>query len=189
MQARLLVRVALMTCSALASVPSWALFKCVVDGKTEYQERPCAGGATQSRLREVAPSSAAPSSVEVPAQLQGAINAGIVGSYPVRGMNQSQLQSALGSPSRVNVSDYASGFQEQRIYERPNGTFYVYTRNGIVESSQFTEAIRPQVVQSARSCPSAFDIKNAEVSANSIALSDAQRKEKLEIVQRMRECR
>ncbi|MBB3642590.1 hypothetical protein [Variovorax atrisoli] len=188
MQARLLVRVALMTCSALVSVPSWALFKCVVDGKTEYQERPCAGGATQSRLREVAPASA-PGAVDVPAELQSAINAGIVGSYPVRGMNQNQLQSALGSPSRVNASDYASGFQEQRIYERPNGTFYVYTRNGIVDSSQFVEAIRPQVVQSARSCPSAFDIKNAEVSANSIALSDAQRKEKLEIVQRMRECR
>lgn len=187
MQAKLFVRAALVMCSALVSAPSWALFKCVVDGKTEYQERPCSGGATQSRLREAAP--AASPGEGLPPALQAAINAGIVGSYPVRGMNQSQLQSALGSPSRVNASDYASGFQEQRIYERTNGTFYVYTRDGIVESSQFVEAIRPQVIESARSCPNAFDIKNAEVSANSIALSDAQRKEKLEIVRRMRECR
>jgi len=187
MQTRLFVRVALVMLTALGSAPSWALFKCVVDGRTEYQERPCAGGATQSRLREAAP--VASPGADLPPALQAAINAGIVGSYPVRGMNQSQLQSALGSPSRVNASDYASGFQEQRIYERTNGTFYVYTRDGIVESSQFVEAIRPQVVESARFCPSAFDIKNAEVSANSIALSDAQRKEKLEIVRRMRECR
>lgn len=172
----------------MAATPSWALFKCVVDGKTAYQERPCDGAAAQTQMREVAKPEP-PGQAEVPPGLQAAINAGIVGSYPVRGMNVQQLQSALGNPSRVNASDYASGFQEQRIYERSNGTFYVYTENGIVRSSQFTEAIRPQVVQSARSCPGAHDIRNAEVSANSIALNEAQRREKLAIVQNMRECR
>jgi hypothetical protein len=172
-----------------AAAPSWALFKCVVDGKTAYQERPCDGAAAQTQMREVAKPEPPGQANGLPAALQAAINAGIVGSYPVRGMNAQQLQSALGSPSRVNASDYASGFQEQRIYERSNGTFYVYTENGIVTSSQFTEAIRPQVIQSARSCPGAFEIKNAEVSANSIALNEAQRREKLAIVQNMRECR
>lgn len=177
------------TVGLTAAAPSWALFKCVVDGKTAYQERPCDGAAAQTQMREAAKPEPPGQADGLPPGLQAAINAGIVGSYPVRGMNAQQLQSALGSPSRVNASDYASGFQEQRIYERSNGTFYVYTENGIVRSSQFTEAIRPQVIQSARSCPSAFDIRNAEVSANSIALNEAQRKEKLAIVQSMRECR
>ncbi|MGO4608406.1 hypothetical protein AB4142_18915 [Variovorax sp. 2RAF20] len=188
MRAKLFIKAAVVGAAIAAVTPSWALFKCVVGGKTEYQERPCASDAAQTQMREAA-RPAQPDAAEVPAALQAAINAGIVGSYPVRGMNASQLQSALGSPSRVNASDYSSGFQEQRIYERPSGTFYVYTEGGIVRSSQFTEAIRPQVIESARSCPGAHDIRNAEVSANSIALNEAQRKEKMAIVQRMRECR
>src|SRR5438045_3788535 len=60
-------------------------------------------------------------------------------------MNLMELQTAMGSPSRVDTGDYPGGYNEQRIYERDGGTIYVYTENGIVRSRfrrQRTLAVR-----------------------------------------------
>lgn len=175
---------------ALAALPSWAAYKCVgSDGRTTFQELPCAASATQSAVRVAPPPPASSGTVERSASERSAINVAILQSYPLRGMTLKELQQAMGNPTRINTGDYDGGYTEQRIYERAGGTIYVYTDNGIVRSIQTTEAIRrPEPVRSARACASEFDIKNEEVSANSITLSDEQRRERQKKIAAMRAC-
>lgn len=160
------------------------------DGRTTFQETPCAGATEKQTSVLFAPPPEATSAAERSSSERSAINQAIVGSYPIRGMNLADLQAALGHPSRVNTGDYPGGFTEQRIYERERGTYYVYTNNGIIQSIQTTEHPRSAApVQTARACASAHDIRNEEVSANSITLNDVQRKERYRKIERMRECR
>lgn len=59
----------------------------------------------------------------------------------MEGQNYEQVRLALGTgPSRSN--DYASGREEQRIYELQQETFYVYFSNGIVTSWQRSDRRR-----------------------------------------------
>lgn len=171
--------------------PAAAVYKCqTADGKTAFQEIPCASAEKQTDVRTFAAPAASPASNERSPAMTAAINQAIVGSYAIRGMNLKELQSAIGEPTRTNTGDYQGGFTEQRIYERSGGTIYVYTENGIVRSIQTTESPRrAEPVQQARYCPSAHEIKNEEVSANSITLSPEQRQERYRKIQRMRECK
>lgn len=177
---------------------TWAaqaqVYKCPdASGRLALQQAPCEGGTQlvqKPKPAMPATETGTPPGAEAPVIDSTAINRAIVGSYPVRGMTLKELQQAMGAPTRVNAGDYASAYREQRIYERPGGTYYVYTENGFVAAIQFTQAIRPAApVQQARACPGELDIRNAEVSANSIALNEEQRREKMEVVKRMRECR
>ena len=173
------------------TLPAAAVFKCqTTEGKTSFQEMPCAGAERQTSVRTYLPPSDPSAAAERPAAERSAINQAIIGSYPVRGMSLKELQSAMGVPSRINTGDYPGGFTEQRIYERQGGTIYVYTDNGIVRSIQTTENLRrAEPLQQTRACASAFDIKNEEVSANSITLNDVQRQERYRKIARMRECK
>lgn len=173
------------------ALPAAAMFKCqTADGKTTFQEIPCATAEKQTSVRTYLPPPDPSGPAERPAAERSAINQAIVGSYPVRGMNLKELQSAMGAPSRINTGDYPGGFTEQRIYERQGGTLYVYTDSGIVQSIQTIESPRrAEPVPQARACASAFDIKNEEVSANSITLNDVQRQERYRKIERMRECK
>lgn len=118
------------------------MYKCqTAEGKTAFQEIPCATAEKQTDVRTFA-APAAPASNERSPALSVAINQAIVGSYPIRGMNLKELQAAVGDPSRVNTGDYQGGYTEQRIYERAGGTIYVYTENGIVRSIQTSEIER-----------------------------------------------
>ncbi len=172
------------------ALPAAAVYKCqTADGKTTFQEIPCAAVEKQTDVRTFASAPPPPAANERAAALTAAINQAIVGSYPVRGMNLKELQAAMGAPTRVNTGDYQGGYTEQRIYERPGGTIYVYTENGVVRSIQTSESpTRVEPVQQARYCPSAHEIKNEEVSANSITLTPDQRQERYRKIQRMREC-
>lgn len=174
------------------ALPAAAMFKCqAADGKTTFQEIPCAGASEkQTSVRTYVPPPDPSAPPERPAAERSAVNQAIVGSYPVRGMSLKELQTAMGNPSRVNTGDYPGGYNEQRIYERDGGTIYVYTENGIVRSIQTTENPRGAApVQTARACASAHDIKNEEVSANSIMLNDEQRRERYRKIERMKACR
>jgi hypothetical protein len=173
------------------ALPAAAVYKCqTVDGKTTFQEIPCAIVEKQTDVRTFASPPSSPATTEASAALRTAINQAIVGSYPVRGMNLKELQSAIGEPTRINTGDYQGGFTEQRIYERAGGTTYVYTENGIVRSIETSESQRRAVPeQQARNCASAQEIKNEEVSANSITLTADQRQQRNRKIQRMRECK
>lgn len=63
---------ALALAAVLVASPSWAMFKCVVDGKTSFQEQPCAAGQAQTKLTpQYAPSpAAAPIPVDRPTALE-----------------------------------------------------------------------------------------------------------------------
>ncbi|RIX81253.1 DUF4124 domain-containing protein [Acidovorax cavernicola] len=176
----------------LLSLPAAAVFKCQSpDGKVAFQETPCANAEKQSDVRTFAapsPSPATAQDMRSPAD-RSAINVAILQGHPVRGMTLKELQSAMGAPTRINTGDYPGGFTEQRIYERDNGTFYVYTESGVVRSIQTSAAIARTPSQQARACPSEFDIKNEEVSANSISLTEPQRRDKQRKIADMRACR
>jgi hypothetical protein len=188
--------VLLMSLLAFA-LPAAAMFKCQSpDGKTTFQEIPCAATQQQSAVRIFAspPAAATPQDARSPAE-RSAINVALLHGYPVRGMTLGELQTAMGEPTRINAGDYEGGFTEQRVYQRGNGTFYVYTDNGMVRAIQTTGATArapagaPPAAAQGRACPSAADIKNEEVSANSISLSEDQRRARQRQVANMRACR
>ena len=176
---------------AIAALPASAVYRCQTpDEKISFQETPCAATEKQSDVRTFAAPAAPAAANERSPAATSAINQAIVGSYPVRGMNLKELHAAVGNPSRINTGDYQGGYTEQRVYERLGGTLYVYTENGIVRSIQTSEAPHTtDTGQQARYCPSAFEIKNEEVSANSITLTPEQRGERYRKIQRMRECK
>ncbi len=62
---------------------------------------------------------------------------------PIVGMSIAELNSAVGSPTRRNSSDYGRGTEDQLIYERGDRTLYVYARDGQVTSVQDRESLRP----------------------------------------------
>jgi hypothetical protein len=115
------------------------------------------------------------------------IAAGMSGGYPVVGMSMSQLAQVLGQPYRINIDDYGRGPEEQRIYERGGRRYLVYTHGGRVRAVQnrtgYTTSPR------SRSCPSDLDIRNMEVTASSITLSDRQREVYAKQLEKMRACR
>ena len=55
---------------------------------------------------------------------------------PLVGMTVAQLNEAMGPATKVNADNYNGTQREQVIYERPSESWYVYTRNGMVESIQ-----------------------------------------------------
>lgn len=176
------------------ALPAAAMFKCQSpDGKMTFQEIPCAAAETQSAVKIFAapPATATPQNTRSPAE-RSAINIALLHGYPERGMTLGELQTAMGEPTRVNAGDYQGGLTEERIYQRANGTFYVYTGNGVVRAIQTNGAAARNATPAAtqgRSCPSASDIKNEEVSANSISLSEDQRRARQRKVADMRACR
>ena len=176
----------------VASSPSWAIYQCKVDGKTAFQDAPCATGQAQIDIKVNAP----PPSDDAPERgpdMASTIDRAILFHVPVKGMTKAELQRTLGSPQSINTSSGATGYSEQRVYYGDSRTWYVYTdAHGVVTSTQSsaalpTTAAAPQA--QARYCPSLFEIKNEEVSANSITLTDEQRRERQKKIQAMRECR
>lgn len=202
--------IALASMLAACAIPAQAMYKCSTPSGTTFQQTPCEnakdaapayqpGGMPKGHAEIVPPATApavpaveavAPSAAAAEAPIDPQeINRAIVGSYPVRGMTIAQLQSALGTPDRINSGDYQGGYSEQRIYTKPQTRYYVYTDGVRVRSIQSSQIVDASPQQTSRSCPSPFDIKNEEVSANSITLTDAQRRAKLDHIQAMRECR
>jgi Domain of unknown function (DUF4124) len=185
----------------LASAPAHAMYKCTgIDGKASFQDVPCASGVKVETIRAIAgpaPASASSSdrvppgatdwkkaNAEVDARLE--IQRAIEQGRAVRGMTRAQLDSAMGPPLRVNTGDYASGSTEQRIYEQRGLTWYVYTNTDVVTSVQTQQSVSSAT--SAKPCPGAFEIRAEEVSANSIAVGDAERAERQRRISKMKEC-
>lgn len=194
------MRIEFLAAAALACMvcaqPVWAINKCTgPDGKTVFQDTPCAGGKGQ--LIEVRPASgrsplAQPEAgqdtkqriarTETDSKIMEAINL----RQPMVGMNKAQLEQAMGAPNVVNTDNYQGRLRDQYVFERPDRTWYVYTRDGIVESFQH----RPAAVATggATICPSPAEIRDAEVSASSIRLSEAERVERIKMIAEMRRC-
>ena len=175
--------------AALAAVgmcaPAWAINKCTgPDGKVYFQDTPCAASHKGGEIA-VNPSGGyddqdAASRANERTQVQlaksrqrDAIHQGIATGEPVIGMNTDELQQALGAPSKVNAGNYGGTRKDQVIFYKPGGTWYVYTKNGIVESIQFSQDTPVGWGKPAR-CPSELELRNLRVSANSISAGPTQ---------------
>lgn len=69
----LVVKSFVLAAIAIAAMPSWAVFKCTVDGRTSFQEQPCADARGQTSVRtqyEADKIGAAPAAVAPRASLQ-----------------------------------------------------------------------------------------------------------------------
>ena len=176
---------------ALLCSPAWAqVYKCPdASGRTVMQQTPCAGGQ-QMTVRPASGHAEQAKTQTAQERLQklkddNEMAAAIRRREPLVGMTRKQLDQAMGPPTKVNANNYGGVQQEQNIYERPDATWYVYTRSGVVESIQHRPGAPIGQVQRPP-CPTAREIRDAELSASSLtagqvehdrlrALRDAQR--------------
>ncbi len=179
---------------ALLCSHSWAVNKCTgPDGKIAFQDAPCAGKGEAVNVRPaIVPSSvnaSAPDWKRLAAESDKrlAILASIDRREPAIGMTGEQLQQAMGLPNRINTGEYKTGSTQQRIYERGNTTWYVYTDGATVTAVQtsITGAGQPSA---SGPCPSGLEIRNAETSASSMLLSESERVERQRAIRAMRAC-
>ena len=185
-------RYAIVIAALLAACPAWAIHKCIgPGGQVTFQDAPCAG---QGERLEVKPASGRddPSAdLEARQRLsklkqQGDLAEAIRRGQPAVGMTERQLMDAMGEATTVNANNYGGRQRQQRVYERPGETWYVYTENGVVHSLQH----RPKTATAApaRRCPSRMEIEAMETRASSIALGDRERAALQRELRDMRNC-
>lgn len=173
-----------------------AVNKCIgADGKVTFQDAPCAGNGEKMDVRPGSGHLAPAAAGEAQRRLEklksdNLMSEAIRTRKPLVGMTAAQLQEAMGAPTKVNADNYNGAQREQQIYERPQETWFVYTRSGLVESIQHRPGI-PVFNPSARTtgpCPAQPDIRNAITSASSMMLSDAERVERWKSITAMQAC-
>jgi len=130
--------------SLATALPASAIQKCTgPDGKISFQDAPCANGRGEKLL--VRPASGQGGGSAATADAQGRVQKikrdnemaeAIRTHKPLVGMTVAQLNEAMGPATKVNADNYNGTQREQVIYERPSESWYVYTRNGMVESIQ-----------------------------------------------------
>lgn len=184
----------MLAAALLAATPAWAINKCKTpEGKTVFQDAPCAGQGEKIEVRPASGHADPAKQGDALAQrdkikADNAMAEAIRTHKPLVGMTAAQLQESMGTPTRVNASNYNGVPHDQVIYERPDETWYVYTRNGRVEAFQHTPAINGTARAPSGPCPTAHEIRSAEISATSMTVGDAERAERLRAVTEMRKC-
>lgn len=179
------------TCAAHAQI-----YKCPdATGRTVIQQAPCSDG----REMNIKPATGIQTETSVnDAQLRllklkadNEMSEAIRLRKPLVGMTSKQLSEAMGPATKINASNYEGVQKNQVIFERPNETWYVYTRNGVVESIQHRPGTPIGAEQQERraNCPSALTIRNAETSASSNTISEEQKRALWRKVEDMRNCR
>lgn len=183
----------------LCANSAFAIYKCTdAGGKTSFQETPCAG-SSQGGAIQVKPASgqADPAKIKTAeeqlAKIKGdnAVEDAVRKRLPLQGMTAADLKRAMGQPNSYNPSVYQGGKQQnQHVYYRADGTWYVYTdETGRVTDIQHQQtAASPQAPQR-KACPTTDQIRDAETEASSIALPYAIRVEKMKTVEEMKRCR
>lgn len=165
------------------------VYKCPdASGRTLIQQLPCTGG-TELDVKPAtggdnpANARAAKRRAAGDANSQAVLTA-IGKRQPAIGMSEATLRTSMGSPTRINRGNYGGNTSDQWIYERDEGTWYVYVRDGVVGSTQFQDY--PNRPQSSRRCPNSLEIRNLETSANSVTLT---REKKRELQRRVAEAK
>lgn len=160
---------------ALLSAPlaCAAQYKCVQpDGKTAFQQLPCAEGSSSKKL-EVGSTAAAPAGGETRKSHWGAIARGA----PEVGMSRRELDAAMGQPDKTTQGQKGSDTEEELAYNRGGYTHTVTLRNGVVTSVQRkaeeTKTAEPKKDGPQRMpCPTAAHIRDLEYEATKIANRD-----------------
>ena len=96
----------------------------------------------------------------------------------------------MGTPNALNRSAYQSGKQQnQHVYNRQDGTWYVYTDEaGVVTDIQHNAMVTATPSRVQKDCPTDQEIRDAETAASSIALPIPIREQKLKQVADMKRC-
>lgn len=159
------------------------VYKCPdASGRTLIQQLPCTGGTELN----VKPATGGDNLANARAAGQRAgrdgnnqeILTAIGQRKPAIGMTEDNLRMAMGTPTRKNTGNYGGRQSDQVIFERSDGTWYVYVREGLVSSIQFSNY--PNRTHSTRRCPSSLEIRNLETAANSNTVS----REEMQVRQR-----
>lgn len=191
-------KAALFAAALVLASPAWAVNKCTgPDGKTVFQDIPCADG--KGEKLNIRATSTPAVNVSATGDAQGRLEKmkrdnemaeAIRTHKPLVGMTVAQLQEAMGLATKVNANNYNGTQSEQVIYERPQETWLVYTRNGVVESIQHRPGtpIGSTPTRTAGPCPSPHEIRNAITSASSMTISDAERVERWKAIKAMQAC-
>lgn len=122
---------------------------------------------------------------------KNAIAEGIRTNKPVVGMTRKELDQAMGAPNAVNAGNYSGVLKDQLVYYRPNGTWYAYTTNGVVDSVQAsapTPQAQPTSAPKLARCPSSLEIRNVEITADNLGITTEERRLILRRVADMRAC-
>lgn len=178
--------------AAFICVPIVASAQGVYRCGSSYQSQPCTNGSGNEVKIQAGNSASAGSSSAKGGLNEADFNRCYIKNEACKGMNTSQLERSFGKPNKINASTGSYGYHEQRIYYKGADEFLVYTENGIVTAIQHqpgaAAVLAPSGNRPAKNCPSALEIRNAEVSANSMTLSDAERREKLRQITDMKRC-
>ena len=152
--------------ATLAGSASAQIYQCPgPGGQKVFQQSPCTGGKeldvkpVQQVGGTMLGGQAAPDTGDVDRRLS--ILQAAERGEPAVGMTVAQLDRAMGSPHKVNVANYGSGPEEQRIYRRDGRTFYVYTRDGLVSGIENQDTGRRKPA-----CPSSRELRDAETEAS-----------------------
>jgi hypothetical protein len=183
---------------ALCAINTTAMsqFKCDVGGKATYQDMPCADKGAAIKLtpgsgnaEAAATGEAVTKSKKMIADVnwRSKVQEAIAGGKPLVGMTHTELDQAMGAPSKVNAANYSGVLKDQIIYRQPSQTWYVYTVQGIVESIQNVPESNSSAAPKAP-CLSPFTIREMETSASSITLSEAARAERLKQIDEAKKC-
>lgn len=186
----------------MACTPAQAqVYKCKdAGGRTVMQQHPCPDGGGKLDVR--------PASGHAPAAPTGATGETVSDGQarleklkrdnemaeairtrrPLVGMTREQLLKAMGTPKTVNANNYQGVQQEQNVFEREDGTWYVYTRSGLVESIQHRPGVVAQQSQKPP-CPTQLELRNAEVSASGYKATDAQKAAYRQLLDASLKCR
>ncbi|WOI47725.1 hypothetical protein [Acidovorax sp. BLS4] len=189
-----MIKQAMLLSTALLVAPAWPINKCKgPDGKVAFQDAPCPDG-TGEKLRILAAPVAGGTTNDAQVRLDkmqrdNAVAEAIRMHKPLVGMTVDQLKEAMGPATKVNADNYNGTQREQVIYERPNETWYVYIRNGAVDSIQHRPGV-PAPSSPARTtrCPTQHEINGAITSASSITLSEIERAERWKAIKQMQAC-
>jgi hypothetical protein len=111
----------------------------------------------------------------------------IASRLPLVGMTRTELDQAMGPPTKVNAANYSGVLKDQIIYRQPSQTWYVYTVQALVTSIQNTPETNSAAVPKLP-CPSPHAIRDMETSASSITLGDAERAERWKQIGDARKC-
>lgn len=127
------IALALLLMTATTPATSQTVYKCAVEGRTTFQDRPCAGAKSSenqidARQRTKGLGGVRNIDLLTQSEMRLAIERGRV----KNGMSPDQVKRAWGAPDKVNKS---SGGREQWVYRRGNGeSKYIYLEGGQVEA-------------------------------------------------------
>lgn len=187
----LFVFIALMVC--VASLCAQPIYRC---GNT-FQQTPCdeKGGEVitfKEAFNSYGRSAQRAGSKSVQGLNEAAFNSFYLKNMPAVGMTAQQLAKILGAPVQESSRQVKGVVHQQQMYEKDGRRMHVQLKDGVATSIAYRAAGKAAKgknrSQTAHSCPTELEIRNAKVSANSLTLSPKERAKRQRAIEKMERC-